>query len=101
MKFMFTLAIAIFASGSAFAETITIDIKGFKFRDADINISVGDTIVWVNQDGARHTATDKSGSFNTGTLKKGKSSEVTFTSAGIFDYFCTFHRSMTGRIVVN
>ena len=101
MRFLTTFIVALFISGAAWAETITIDIKSFKYNAADVTISVGDTIVWVNQDGAPHTATARDGSFNTGTLKKGKSGEITFTSAGTFEYFCKFHKNMVGRIVVN
>jgi len=88
-------------SGAAWAETITIDIKSFKYNAADVTISVGDTVIWVNQDRARHTATARDGSFNTGTLKKGTSNQITLTDAGTFEYFCKFHRNMVGRNIVN
>ena len=101
MRFAITLCAAMFMSGAAWAETITIDIKSFKYNAADVTISVGDTVIWVNQDRARHTATARDGSFNTGTLKKGTSNQITLTDAGTFEYFCKFHRNMVGRIIVN
>ena len=101
MRFAITLTAAIFLSSAAWAETISVNIKSFKFHDAEITIAVGDSIVWLNQDGARHTATAKDGTFNTGTLKKNASGEVVFTQAGTYEYFCKFHRSMKGTVVVN
>ena len=101
MRFAITLTAAIFLSSAAWAETISVNIKSFKFKEAEITIAVGDSIVWLNQDGARHTATARDGSFNTGTLRKGVSGEVVFTQAGTYQYFCKFHRSMRGTVVVN
>ncbi len=105
MRTILTFTAAIFTSGfisgAAWSETITIDIKGFKYNADVVTLSVGDTIVFVNQDGAPHTATARDGSFDTGTLKKSKSGEVTVTAAGTFEYFCKFHKNMTGQITVN
>lgn len=100
MRIFLAILASIFISGAASAETISNNIKNFKYNGADITIAVGDTVVWTNQDGARHTATARDGSFDTGSLKKGKSGEITFSTAGTFEYFCKFHRKMEGRVVV-
>jgi plastocyanin len=74
-----------------------------------ININVGDTVVWTNQDSIAHTVTSASsdGSFtsspvNSGTLGQGKTFSQTFTSAGTFTYGCQIHgfTSMNGQVVV-
>lgn len=101
MRFLVILLAGTFISGAARAEVINIDIKSFKYNAPEVTVAVGDTIVWVNQDGAPHTATARDGSFDTGTLKKGKSGEVTATAAGTFEYFCKFHRNMIGTMTVN
>jgi len=101
MRIFVTAIVAIFLANSGNAETITIDIKRFKFNAPTVQIAVGDTVVWVNQDGTRHTATARDGSFDTGALSKGKSGKVTFSQAGTFGYFCKFHPNMQGQIVVN
>ena len=100
MRFAITLTAAIFLAGAAWAETISVDIKSFKYHDAEITIAVGDTVVWLNLDRARHTVTARDGSFNTGTLKKGVSGEVLFSQAGTYEYFCKFHRRMVAIVVV-
>ena len=100
MRFAITLTAAVFLGNAAWAETISVNIKSFKYREATITIAVGDSVVWLNQDGARHTATARDGSFTTGTLKKGASGEVLFAEAGTFAYVCRFHRNMKGTVVV-
>lgn len=82
------------------ATTHQVAIKGFAFNAPDISIKVGDTIQFTNEDKAPHTATAEDGSFNTGTLKRGKSGAITFAAAGEFAYFCKFHRKMRGVVRV-
>jgi len=76
-----------------------VRIAGFAFGPAELTVSVGDTITFLNGDGAPHTATAVDGSFDTGRLNSGDSATVIITSAGRFEYFCNFHRSMTGVII--
>jgi plastocyanin len=77
-----------------------VTIKDFKYAPASISVSVGDSITWTNQDIAPHTATANDGSFDTGSLSKGKSGSVTFSKAGTFPYICSIHPSMKGTVTV-
>jgi plastocyanin len=77
-----------------------VTIKDFKFLPGTTSVSVGDTITWTNQDVAPHTATANDGSFDTGSLSKGKSGSHTFTKAGSFPYICSIHPSMKGTVTV-
>lgn len=81
------------ASGSA-----NVDIHGFKFDPATITIQRGDSVTFTNHDSAAHTATGTG--FDTGSLSTDASKAITFSTAGTFQYRCTFHASMTGTIVV-
>jgi plastocyanin len=68
-----------------------------------LEITAGDSVVWVNEDDEKHDATpDKKGDFEgTGDIAKGKKSKaVTFAKAGKFNYHCSYHDEMTGTIVV-
>jgi hypothetical protein len=40
------------------------------------------------------------GAFDSGDLEEGESYSLTFTTPGTYDYLCTPHPNMTGRIVV-
>lgn len=63
----------------------------------------GTTVVWNFVDPLQHhTVTDTSGLslYDSGTLDNGQSCDYTFTAAGNYDYVCTLHAYMTGRIHV-
>jgi plastocyanin len=82
------------------AASTGVTIKNFAFSPGTTSVNVGDTITWTNQDSAPHTATANDGSFDTGTLSKGKSGSHTFTKAGSFAYICSVHPSMKGTVTV-
>lgn len=78
-----------------------VEIKGFGFHPASIEVKAGDTIMFTNNDSAPHTATADSGAFDTGRLKRGESAKVVISEAGTHSYFCALHRSMKGAIVAS
>jgi amicyanin len=78
----------------------TVEISGFAYSPAELTIQVGDTVTWTNLDAVQHTATATDGSWDTGLFGEGESASITFTAPGTYDYLCTPHPSMTGRIVV-
>lgn len=88
------------APGPVRAATHTVDIADFAFAPAELTITVGDTVTWTNRDAIEHTATSTSGAFDSGLLAQDESYSVTFTAPGTYDYLCTPHPMMTGRIVV-
>ena len=85
----------------AFAADHVVTIKGMKFAPAELQVAVGDTVTFTNEDAAPHTATASDGSFDTGRLSRGQSATVTIESAGTFAYICTIHPAMKGTIVAN
>ncbi len=86
------------ADGHATAHTVVI--RDFAFTPADIQIKAGDSITWINEDTARHSATDLNGAFDTGLLSQGQESTMTFGGAGKFEYRCTPHARMRGTITI-
>jgi amicyanin len=88
------------APTSSRAATHQVDIVDFAFSPAELTITVGDTVTWTNRDQMIHTATSVNGAFDSGDLDVGESYSLTFTAPGTYDYLCTPHPSMTGRIVV-
>ena len=89
------------SANRAAAATHQVEIKGFKYKPAALQVAAGDSVVFTNKDGAPHTATALDGSFNTGTLKKGKSGTITVAAAGTFKYKCKFHPKMKGEITAS
>jgi plastocyanin len=65
-----------------------------------ISVSVGTTIMWVNNDSTAHTATSNNGAFDTGAISAGGSFSKQFSTAGSFPYHCSFHPGMVATINV-
>jgi plastocyanin len=65
-----------------------------------LNISVGTTVTWVNNDTTTHDSTAVNRSFATGSIAPGRSASHQFQSAGRFDYYCTIHPGMVGTVTV-
>lgn len=77
-----------------------IEIRGFKFRPASLEVRPGDTIRWTNRDSAPHDATATDGSWRTVTLRKGDSAEVTVTADMSTDYICSIHPYMKASLTI-
>lgn len=88
------------SAATARGATHEVDIAEFAFAPAELTITAGDTVTWTNLDAVEHTATSVNGAFDSGYLAMGASYSLTFTTPGTYDYLCTPHPSMTGRIVV-
>lgn len=94
------LAFAAGASPTRAGSDNAVQIVDFAFSPAELTITVGDSVTWTNLDAMEHTATATDGSWDTGLLGEGESGTILFTETGTYDYVCTPHPSMTGRIVV-
>ncbi|MDP9356809.1 MAG: cupredoxin domain-containing protein [Chloroflexota bacterium] len=89
------------AAGDANSETVAVNIKDFLYNPDPVEIPVGGTVIWTNQDPVPHTATARDREIlQSGTLKPGESFTETFEAAGTYDYFCEFHPNMKGTLVV-
>lgn len=80
--------------------TISAAISSFTFQPAIINVNVGDTIAWTNNDSAPHTVTADDGSFVSDTMNQGGTYSHLFSKTGSFTYRCAFHGSMVGTVTV-
>lgn len=78
----------------------TVVIDNMAFGPAPVGIHVGDTVVWVNKDIFRHTATARDKSFDL-DIVAGGSARTTVTRTGTLDYFCRYHPGMVGQIAVS
>lgn len=101
----------------AFAAEVAVDITedaSTKTNNAyspnPVEINVGDTVIWTNQDAAAHSATSGEDATPTGlfgdpsasgsVLIRGKSQSFTFIEAGEYPYYCFLHPNMVGTVVV-
>jgi plastocyanin len=86
-------------SGEA-ARAEKVEIVEFAYQPDPVVVQVGGKVTWQNEDAAPHTATADDGSFDTGTIDKGKLGSATFKEAGTFPYFCEIHPTMHGSVEV-
>jgi plastocyanin len=84
---------------AAAPKTYTIVIDKMKFGSAPAGIRVGDTIVWVNRDFVKHTATARDKSFNLQLLPRTKGKTV-IRHSGTIAFYCIYHPGMTGTLNV-
>ena len=72
-----------------------------------IIINSGETITWYNADTVSHTATSGSDSdpnegqlFDSDAILSNQAFTLKFDNKGTFDYYCIYHPSMVGEIIV-
>jgi plastocyanin len=70
------------------------------FSPNPVEIKVGETVTWINDNSGRHTLTSKDGVFDSGMMGKGQSFSFTFDKAGEYPYFCEPHPNMVDTVVV-
>ncbi len=73
---------------------------------ATLDISIGTTVVWENNDNAAHLATSGTpdggpdGVFDSGMIMAGATFEQEFSDKGEFVYYCLVHPWMVGTVTV-
>jgi plastocyanin len=89
-------------SQSASTKTATVVIRGFKFDPETVTVNQGDTVVWKNEDIVPHTATEDVAkpAFDSGTIQVGAMWRYVARNKGTYNYTCTFHPNMEGKLIV-
>ncbi len=77
-----------------------VSIENFAFAPPVVIIVPGETVTWKNNDGGPHTVAFTDGTPGSGSLFPGKMFSRTFDRKGSYDYFCSIHEYMTGRVEV-
>ena len=79
------------------------------FQPNPVNIKIGDTVRWTNDDNTIHTVIewnpstgeDVEGGFASDILGPGVTFDHTFNQTGTFEYYCNLHPNMVGTVVVS
>ena len=93
------------------ADSIPVVIAGIKgdqsYSPNPIRIESGQTITWHNGDTVSHTVTsgqdndaDEGALFDSDAIIPNQSYSLTFDSPGDFKYYCIYHPSMVGEVIV-
>jgi plastocyanin len=84
------------------SSTLTTDA----YAPSPIQVSVGTTVTWTNNDAQPHTVNSgvgptPSGQFDSPIMAPQATFEYTFTEAGEVPYFCILHPNMVGTVSVS
>lgn len=77
-----------------------IEIKQLQFRPAKLTVSPGDTVTWLNRDIVPHTTTAIDADWDSGELTNEKSWRWIAHTGSSTEYFCKYHPTMRGTLVV-
>ncbi len=88
--------------GAALAATTAteITIDNFAFALPAVEVSAGSTVTWVNRDDIPHTVTADDRSYKSEALDTGDRFSRTYSTPGLYRYFCSLHPKMTGTVTV-
>ena len=85
-------------------QTEQVDMpKSYKFSPEVIEVKVGTTVTWTNNDDFPHNVTLLTGSDKTSKdIGIGDSASLPFAEAGTVYYHCSFHpQQMRGKVIVS
>lgn len=77
-----------------------VKIDNFSFTPQTVTIRAGTTVTWTNKDDVPHTVVSTAKKFRSGVLDTEDQFSYTFNDAGTYDYFCSIHPHMTGKVIV-
>lgn len=78
-----------------------VKIFNYKFDPEVLTVPAGTTVTWTNKDEVPHSVVSSDKRFTqSGGLDTGDTYSYTFKDAGSYEYFCSLHPFMKGKIVV-
>ena len=89
-----------FAETPSAPQTPTVTIDNFVFSPMTIEIAKGSTVTWVNKDDIPHVVASTTGKFKSRAIDTDGNFSFTFAEPGTYEYYCSVHPKMTGKIVV-
>jgi 3',5'-cyclic AMP phosphodiesterase CpdA len=83
---------------SAGGPEVTVD--NFSFAPVAAAVPVGATVTWTNRDDVPHNIVSTQQKFKSPVLDTDERFAHRFDAPGTYDYYCSIHPKMTGRVVV-
>ena len=75
-------------------------VDNFSFAPTVASVPLGGTVRWTNRDDVPHVIMSSDKKFKSPVLDTDQQFSYTFDAPGTYDYFCSLHPKMTGRISV-
>jgi plastocyanin len=82
------------------SQTHHVTIEGMRFTPQVLKVRRGDRVVWINKDPFPHTATADHNTFDSRSIEPNASWTYEARQPGDYDYGCTLHPTMKGRLSV-
>jgi plastocyanin len=101
--------VSVFAQGAGVSIVPNASTMGDKaYSPNPAEVKAGESVTWTNDDSQIHTATsgavgaeDSGMVFDSGILSPKATFDFKFDQAGEFDYYCTLHPQMVGKVDVS
>ncbi len=77
-----------------------VAIDNFTFTPSELTIAAGAQVTWINKDDVPHTVVSVDHKFKSRALDTDEKFSFTFRAPGTYEYFCSVHPKMTGKIIV-
>jgi plastocyanin len=87
-------------TGNGTTVRIVDDDGSNSYSPNPIEVDVGQTITWVNDDFVIHTATSADGIFDSNIMQRGQTFSYTFDTLEEYPYYCDLHPNMVGTVRV-
>jgi len=95
-------ATAVAASAAQPSTSPEVTISNFSFQPPLLTVKVGTRVTWTNRDTAPHTVTSTDKRFESSSgMDTNDGYSYVFGKAGTYEYFCSLHPMMVGKIVVS
>jgi plastocyanin len=87
-------------AGPAQADSIFVSAGTSRFSPSDLDVLVGDNVIWRNNSQKAHNVKSVAAGYNSGRFAPRTAANHVFPAAGTFPYVCTIHDGMIGEIGV-
>jgi plastocyanin len=87
-------------NNAAASPAVIVSMDHSTFIPSEITVAPGTTVTWVNVETMPHTVVDLNKAFRSKTLVKDGTFSFTFTTAGDYNYLCSIHPNMKGKVIV-
>ena len=78
-----------------------VNIDNFSFTPATLTVPVGAKVTWTNKDDVPHTVVSTTKAFpHSPAMDTDESFSYAFAKAGTYEYYCSVHPKMVGKVVV-
>ena len=77
-----------------------VAVDNFSFAPAAASVQVGGSVRWTNRDDIPHVIMSSDKKFKSPVLDTDQQFSFTFDAPGTYEYFCSLHPKMTGRVLV-